>query len=109
MEPGDVMALLITILLPTAFLLYLARRYFSYKEKKLDVEMSIAAEKAAQSCPSISSPACSHRTNRANWKVRTSRSASSGVRYAGRRLALRGTSASGSRISTAGSPTLKAT
>jgi hypothetical protein len=37
MEPGDVMALLITILLPTAFLLYLARRYFSYKEKKLDV------------------------------------------------------------------------
>jgi hypothetical protein len=48
MEPGDVMALLITILLPTAFLLYLARRYFSYKEKKLDLEMSIAAEKAAQ-------------------------------------------------------------
>jgi hypothetical protein len=48
MNPGDVMALLITILLPTAFLLYLARRYFSYKEKRLDAEMAIAAEKAAQ-------------------------------------------------------------
>ena len=48
MGPGDVLALLITVLLPTAFLLYLARRYFSYKEKKLDAEMSIAAEKAAQ-------------------------------------------------------------
>jgi acyl-CoA reductase-like NAD-dependent aldehyde dehydrogenase len=48
MQPGDVMALLITILLPTTFLLYLARRYFTLKEKRLDVEMAIAAEKAAQ-------------------------------------------------------------
>ena len=48
MQPGDVMALLITILLPTTFLLYLARQYFTLKEKRLDVEMAIAAEKAAQ-------------------------------------------------------------
>ena len=48
MMPGDVMALLITIPLPTLFLLYLARRYFTLKEKRLDVEMAIAAEKAAQ-------------------------------------------------------------
>ena len=48
MQPGDVMALLVTILLPVVFLLYLARRYFSYKEKKLEVEMSMTAEKAAQ-------------------------------------------------------------
>jgi hypothetical protein len=48
MHPGDVLALLITILLPTAFLLYLARRYFTYKEKKLDAEVTLAAEKAAQ-------------------------------------------------------------
>ena len=48
MQPGDVMALLITVLLPTLFLLYLARRYFTLKEKRLDVEMALAAEKAAQ-------------------------------------------------------------
>jgi hypothetical protein len=48
MMPGDVLALLLTILLPTLFLLYLARRFFSYKEKRLEAEMTIAAEKAAQ-------------------------------------------------------------
>jgi hypothetical protein len=48
MMPGDVMAILITILIPTIFLLYLARRFFSYKEKQLEAEMSVAAEKAAQ-------------------------------------------------------------
>lgn len=48
MEPGDVMALLITILLPTAFLLYLAKRFFSLKEKQLEVNAREAAEKAAE-------------------------------------------------------------
>jgi hypothetical protein len=52
MQPGDVMALLITVLLPTLFLLYLARRYFTLKEKRLDVEMALAAEKAAQDATS---------------------------------------------------------
>lgn len=48
MNPGDVMALLITILLPTIFLLYIARRFFAYKEKQLEVNARIAAEKAAE-------------------------------------------------------------
>lgn len=48
MGPGDVFALLITVLLPTAFLLYIARRFFSYKEKQLEVNSRIAAERAAE-------------------------------------------------------------
>jgi len=48
MQPGDVMALLITILLPTAFLLYLAKRFFSLKEKQLELNAREAAEKAAE-------------------------------------------------------------
>lgn len=48
MSPGDVMALLITIFLPTVFLLYIARRFFTYKEKQLEVNARIAAEKAAE-------------------------------------------------------------
>ena len=48
MEAGDVMALLITILVPTAFLLYLARRFFSYKEKQLEMNSKLAAERAAE-------------------------------------------------------------
>lgn len=48
MNPGDVIALLITILLPTIFLLYIARRFFAYKEKQLELNARIAAEKAAE-------------------------------------------------------------
>ena len=48
MGPGEVLSLLIVIFVPTIFLLYLARRYFSLKEKRLELEMRIAAEKAAQ-------------------------------------------------------------
>jgi hypothetical protein len=48
MNPGDVISLMVVVLLPTMLLIYLARRYFSYKEKQLDVEMGLAAEKAAQ-------------------------------------------------------------
>lgn len=48
MNPGDVISLIVVVLLPTMLLLYLARRYFSYKEKKLDAEIGLAAEKAAQ-------------------------------------------------------------
>jgi len=48
MGPGDVMALLITVFLPTIFLIYIARRFFSYKEKQLEVNARIAAEKAAE-------------------------------------------------------------
>jgi hypothetical protein len=42
------MALLITILLPTVFLLYVFRRWFSYKEKQLEVNAHVAAERAAE-------------------------------------------------------------
>lgn len=48
MQPGDVMALLITVLLPTVFLLYVFRRWFTYKEKQLDVNARVAAERAAE-------------------------------------------------------------
>ena len=48
MGPGEVMALLITVFLPTVFLLYIARRFFTYKEKQLEVNARIAAEKAAE-------------------------------------------------------------
>jgi hypothetical protein len=48
MNPGDVMAILITVLLPTLFLMYLAKRFFSLREKQLEVEARNAAEKAAQ-------------------------------------------------------------
>ena len=48
MNPGDVISLLVVVLLPTMLLLYLARRFFSYKEKRLEAEVGMAAEKAAQ-------------------------------------------------------------
>lgn len=48
MHEGDVVALLITILLPTVFLLYVFRRFFSYKEKQLEVQARISAERAAE-------------------------------------------------------------
>jgi hypothetical protein len=48
MQPGDVMALLITVLLPTVFLLYVFRRWFSYKEKQLEVNARVAAERSAE-------------------------------------------------------------
>ena len=48
MQPGDVFALLIVVLIPTIFLTYLARRFFSFREKQLDAQTSLAAEKAAQ-------------------------------------------------------------
>ena len=48
MNPGDVIALLITILLPTALLMYAFRRYFAYKEKQLEVNARATAERAAE-------------------------------------------------------------
>ena len=48
MAPGDLIGLLITILLPTLLLLYVIRRWFTYKEKQLEVNSQIAAEKAAE-------------------------------------------------------------
>ena len=48
MQPGDVIALLITVLLPTLLLIYVIRRWFSYKEKQLDVQARVSAERAAE-------------------------------------------------------------
>ena len=48
MHPGEVISLLIVVLIPTVLLAYLARRYFSYREKQLGAQTSLAAEKAAQ-------------------------------------------------------------
>ena len=48
MGPGEVFGLLIVVAVPSILLLYMARRFFSFREKQLDAETSLAAEKAAQ-------------------------------------------------------------
>ena len=48
MGVGDVFALLIVVLIPTALLAYGFRRFFSFREKQLEAETRLAAEKAAQ-------------------------------------------------------------
>ena len=48
MEPGQVISLLIVVALPTIFLMYMARRFFALKERQLDRDTQLAAEKAAQ-------------------------------------------------------------
>jgi hypothetical protein len=48
MHPGEVISLLIVVLIPTVFLGYMARRFFAFREKQLDAQTSLAAEKAAQ-------------------------------------------------------------
>lgn len=48
MEPGDVVSLLIALLTPTILLIYIFRRWFSYKEKQLEMNSRVAAERAAE-------------------------------------------------------------
>ena len=48
MGPGEVFVALIVIGLPIILLMLIANRYFRLREKKLDVEAGLAAEKAAQ-------------------------------------------------------------
>ena len=48
MPTSDLVATIFAILLPTLFLLYVFRRWFSYKEKQLDVNARVAAERAAE-------------------------------------------------------------
>ena len=48
MGPGEVFIAFIVIGLPIIFLIYLARRFFAFREKQLDAETTLAAEKAAQ-------------------------------------------------------------
>jgi ABC-type phosphate transport system auxiliary subunit len=46
--PGEVFLALVIIGLPVLMLMLIANRYFRLREKKLEVEASMAAEKAAQ-------------------------------------------------------------
>ena len=46
--PGEVMIALIIIGLPTVMLMLAFNRFFRLREKKLDIEAGMAAEKAAQ-------------------------------------------------------------
>jgi hypothetical protein len=48
MGVGDVFSLLIVVCIPTMLLMYMARRFFSFREKELEANSRIAAEKAAQ-------------------------------------------------------------
>src|SRR3954447_15896949 len=48
MGPGEVFSLLIVVLIPTLLLIYMAKRFFAFREKQLEVDARLAAEKAAQ-------------------------------------------------------------
>lgn len=48
MGPGEVFVALIVIGLPIMLLMIIANRYFRLREKRLEVEATLAAEKAAQ-------------------------------------------------------------
>ena len=48
MGPGDVFLALVIVGLPVLLLMLIANRWFRLREKKLEVEAGMAAEKAAQ-------------------------------------------------------------
>jgi hypothetical protein len=48
MGPGDVFIALIVVGLPVMLLMIIANRYFRLREKRLEVEAGMVAEKAAQ-------------------------------------------------------------
>ena len=48
MGPGEVISLLIVVALPTILLIYMARRFFALKERQLEADARLTAEKAAQ-------------------------------------------------------------
>ena len=48
MGPGEAIIAFIAIGLPILMLMYIARGYFRLRERKLEVEAGMAAEKAAQ-------------------------------------------------------------
>ncbi len=48
MGPDELIGLLIVVLIPTVFLIYMARRFFAFREKQLEANTTLAAEKAAQ-------------------------------------------------------------
>ena len=46
--PGEVMVAMTVVGLPVVFLMVVANRFFRLREKKLEIEAGLAAEKAAQ-------------------------------------------------------------
>ena len=48
MGPGETLGLLIAIGFPSLLLIYLIRRWFALKERRLEIDALAAAEKAAQ-------------------------------------------------------------
>ena len=48
MGPSEVFIAFFVVGLPILFLTYMARRFFTFREKQLEAETSLAAEKAAQ-------------------------------------------------------------
>jgi ABC-type phosphate transport system auxiliary subunit len=48
MGPGETLSVLIAIILPVVCVMYIASRFFRLRERKLEVEAGMAAEKAAQ-------------------------------------------------------------
>lgn len=48
MGPGEAIGLLIVVGFPSLFVIYLTRRWFALKERRLEVDALLAAEKAAQ-------------------------------------------------------------
>jgi hypothetical protein len=48
MGPGDVFALLIVVAIPTLLMVYVFKRWFALREKQLEVDARLTAEKAAQ-------------------------------------------------------------
>jgi hypothetical protein len=48
MGPGDVFGLLIAVSVPTILIIYVFRRWFTYKEKQLEMQTRLTAERAAE-------------------------------------------------------------
>jgi Na+-transporting methylmalonyl-CoA/oxaloacetate decarboxylase gamma subunit len=48
MNPNDSAALVAFVLISAVFMAYVVRRFFAWKEKQMESETSLAAEKAAQ-------------------------------------------------------------
>jgi len=48
MGPGEAFGLLLAIGFPSLTIMYLASRFFRLRERKLEIEAGLAAEKAAQ-------------------------------------------------------------
>lgn len=48
MGPGDVFGLLIVVAGLASLIMYLGKRFFAFREKQLEVDARLAAEKAAQ-------------------------------------------------------------